>query len=95
MFAEGLEIFDYGFTAGGPGDDVVDVEDDIGVGGGGSAAVDAFEIVALEDLVAKAHRGGARSALDLNGMSARMRRGFAARRVVGVSLRVRPIDERF
>lgn len=45
--AEGLEVFRNSGAAFGPGVDVVDVEDCVGVGCGGAAAVGAFEIIAF------------------------------------------------
>jgi len=45
--AEGLEIIGGCGAAFGPGVDVVDVEDCVGVGCGGAAAVGAFEIIAF------------------------------------------------
>jgi hypothetical protein len=75
LVAEGLEVLDCGLAALAPGEDVVDVENCIGVGGGGSAALDAFEVVTLEDAVAKAHGGLARGARGTQGMGAGMRGG--------------------
>jgi hypothetical protein len=57
--AEGLEVLGLGKAAFAGGDDVVDMEDNGGIGGGGGAAVFAAEVVALHDEVAEAPGDGA------------------------------------